>query len=78
MNQSFEISYRSFVPHYKSAEVLQPGIGAFYCPAMAISPELTTVLVSSFTVIPPRGYDRFDVSVDQHLTRFIAVISFEM
>lgn len=76
MNQSFEISDGSFVSYDKAAEVLQPGIGAFYYPAMAISPELTPVLMSGFTVIPPRGYDGFDVSVDQHLARFVAVISF--
>jgi hypothetical protein len=76
MNQSFEIGNRSFVPDHKSAKILQPCIGTFNDPAIAVASQFPSVLVRGIAVVAACRDNWVDTSLDQLLASGVAVISF--
>src|SRR5882672_12230522 len=74
MKKSFIDCDRAVVANDQSAEVAEPGEGAFYLPAASVTAQRSAVLRARLASIPAMRGDQFDASRRQSLAQRIAVI----
>jgi hypothetical protein len=60
--------------HQQSAELTEPGVGAFDDPAALVSSELTSILVLPQLVVGPIGHDQLDTSLAKPFTQRVGVV----
>src|SRR5258708_39582249 len=74
MKKSFIDCDRAVVANDQSAEVAEPGEGAFYLPAASVTAQRSAVLRARLAAIPAMRGDQFDASCRQPLAQRIAVV----
>ncbi len=74
MKESFINRDRAIVADHQSAEVAEPGEGAFHFPATPVSTQRSAVLGARLAAIPAVGCYQFDPACRQPLAQRIAVV----
>jgi hypothetical protein len=74
MKESFINRDRAIIANDQSAEVTEPGKGAFHLPATPVSTQRSAVLGARLDAIPAVGYYQFDPACRQPLAQRIAVV----
>ncbi len=67
---------RAVVAHHQSAEVAEPGDGAFHGPPPLLAPQRPAILGGGLAAIGPMRRDQFDPALRQPLAQRIAVVTF--
>jgi len=75
MKEALVNGQRSVVTHHQSAEVADPGEGAFHDPPPLVAPQSPTVLRRRFTSILAMRSDQFRAATRQSLAQRIAVVA---
>jgi hypothetical protein len=75
MHKRFKMLDMMLIAHDQAPEVLPPRVGALNDPAVAISSELSSILMRCDGVVLPAWDNRFNGACDQQRPRPIAVIS---
>jgi len=76
VNQSGENNMRTFVANNQASEVLQPSVGAFNNPAVAVTPQMPPILMRRFGIILSSRDDGQHAATFDQLSCFIAVVAF--
>ena len=58
----------------QTAELAEPGVGAFDDPAAAVATQFASVLVLSLPIVLPVGDDEFDTTLPQTLAQWVGVV----
>jgi len=66
---------RSVIAHHQSAEVAEPGEGAFHDPPSLVAAQRPTVLGRSFASIPAMRGDQLDAAPGQLLAQRVTVVA---
>ena len=75
MNKTSINISRTFVTHRYPTEVLYPGVGAFHDPALAVFPQLSSILMCGLGVIAAGWNNRLNTFFDQIRAHLVAIVT---